>query len=169
MSKFRDKALHGRAVTAAKRKFKVWPSAYASGFVVQEYKRLYKEKHGSMQGAFRDDDLARWFKEEWARITGSGEIAGPCGGRSSKEGKPKCLPKAKAQSLTTAQRKRLVARKRRKDPNPNRRGKSIMTSSKASKDAQMLAKMLKKKPGATTNIRDRLVKLMEGYRSRNTR
>ena len=53
MSKFRDKALHAHAVAAAKRKFKVWPSAYASGFMVQTYKRLYKKKHGSLSGAFR--------------------------------------------------------------------------------------------------------------------
>ena len=168
MSKFRDKALHGRAVAAAKRKFKVWPSAYASGFVVQEYKRLYKKKHGSMRGAFRGDDLGKWFAEEWVRITASGKIAGPCGGRSSKEGKPKCLPKAKAQALTTAERKRLVARKRAKDPKPNRRGKAIMTSSKPSKDAEVLAKMLKKKPEQTTNIRDRLSKLMDSYKRKNT-
>ena len=135
MSKFRDKALHARAVAAAKRKFKVWPSAYASGFMVQTYKRLYKKKHGSLSGAFRGDDLGKWFGEKWVRITSSGGIAGPCGGRSSKEGKPKCLPRAKAQSLSTAERKRLVARKRAKDPNPNRRGKAIMTSSKPDSDA----------------------------------
>ena len=78
MSKFRDKALHARAVAAAKRKFKVWPSAYASGFVVQTYKRLYKKKHGSLSGAFRGDDLGKWFGEKWVRITSSGSIAGPC-------------------------------------------------------------------------------------------
>ena len=65
MSKFRDKALHARAVAAAKRKFKVWPSAYASGYVVQ-YKRLYK-KHGSLSGV-SGDDLGKWFGEKWVRI-----------------------------------------------------------------------------------------------------
>ena len=92
------------AVAAAKRKFKVWPSAYASGFMVQTYKRLYKKKHGSLSGAFRGDDLGKWFGEVGAHHF-SGGIAGPCGGRSSKEGKPKCLPRAKAQSLSTAERK----------------------------------------------------------------
>jgi len=76
-------------VSAAKAKFKVWPSAYASGYVVQRYKDLYKRKHGSLSGAFKNDgedlamdDLEQWFKEEWVRITATGEIAGPCGGRS---------------------------------------------------------------------------------------
>ena len=168
MSKFRDKALHARAVAAAKRKFKVWPSAYASGFVVQQYKRLYKKKHGSLSGAFRGDDLGKWFGEKWVRITSSGGIAGPCGGRSSKEGKPKCLPRAKAQSLSTAERKRLVARKRAKDPNPNRRGKAIMTSSKPDSDAVRLSKMAKKARTKDPPVRERLAKLMDAYRKQNS-
>ena len=168
MSKFRDKALHARAVAAAKRKFKVWPSAYASGFVVQQYKRLYRKKHGSLSGAFRGDDLGKWFNDKWVRITSTGNIAGPCGGRSSKEGKPKCLPRAKAQSLSTAERKRLVSRKRQKDPNPNRRGKAIMTSSKPNNDATKLAKMLKDGGPKNKNIREKLAKIMDGYRKRNS-
>ena len=168
MSKFRDKALHARAVASAKRKFKVWPSAYASGYVVQQYKRLYKKKHGSMSGAFRGDNLGKWFNENWVRITSSGNIAGPCGGRSSKEGKPKCLPKAKAQSLTTEQRKRLVARKRAADPNPDRRGKAIMTSSKTQNDATKLAGMLKDRDKKNVKVRERLSKLMDAYRKRNS-
>jgi hypothetical protein len=34
-----DKELYARVVAAAKKKFKVYPSAYANGWVVQEYKR----------------------------------------------------------------------------------------------------------------------------------
>lgn len=134
---FGDKDLHQQAVSAAKAKFKVWPSAYASGYVVQRYKDLYKRKHGSLSGAFKNDgedlamdDLEQWFKEEWVRITATGEIAGPCGGRSEKEGKPKCLPKAKAQGLSKEERQRIVARKREADPNPDRRGAAKMVSSK---------------------------------------
>ena len=135
--KFTDKALHSRAVSAAKAKFKVWPSAYASGYVVQRYKEMYKRKHGSLSGAFKNDsgevtsdDLGKWFKEKWVRIGANGEILGPCGGRGEKEGKPKCLPKAKAQSLSKEERQTLVARKRRKDPDANRKGKAKMVSSK---------------------------------------
>lgn len=134
---FSDKELHNRAVSAAKSKFKVWPSAYASGYVVQHYKRLYKEKHGSLSGAFKTDegevhadDLDKWFKEKWVRIGANGEILGPCGAREEREGKPKCLPKAKAQAMTTEERKTIVARKRSQDPNPEREGKAKMISSK---------------------------------------
>jgi hypothetical protein len=134
---FTDEALHSRAVAAAKAKFKVWPSAYASGYVVQQYKRMYKEKHGSTSGAFRGgdgeihaDDLGQWFKEGWVRIGANGEIMGPCGGRGEKEGKPKCLPQAKAQAMSKEERQTIVARKRKADPDPDRRGPAKLVSSK---------------------------------------
>jgi phage-related protein (TIGR01555 family) len=134
---FTDKTLHSRAVSAAKSKFKVWPSAYASGYVVQKYKQMYKEKHGSLSGAFKGDgeelhadDLDKWFKEKWVRIGANGEIMGPCGAREKGEGKPKCLPQAKAQGMSKEERQRIVARKRKADPNPERRGPAKMVSSK---------------------------------------
>lgn len=134
---FTDKELHGRAVAAAKSKFKVWPSAYASGYVVQQYKRMYKEKHGSTSGAFKGDDgeingddLDKWFKEKWVRIGANGEIMGPCGAREEKEGKPKCLPQAQAQALSKEERQTIVTRKREADPDPERKGAAKMVSSK---------------------------------------
>jgi len=134
---FTDKELHSRAVSAAKAKFKVWPSAYASGYVVQQYKQMYKKKHGSLSGAFKNDeqeihadDLDQWFKEKWVRIGANGEILGPCGAREEKEGKPKCLPQAKTQALSKEERQTIVARKRKADPNPERKGKAKNVSSK---------------------------------------
>lgn len=134
---FTDKTLHSQAVSAAKAKFKVWPSAYASGYVVQQYKEAYKKKHGSLSGAFKNDegeinadDLGEWFKEKWVRIGANGEILGPCGARAEKEGKPKCLPQAKAQAMSKEERQTIVARKRKADPNPERRGAAKMVSSK---------------------------------------
>jgi phage-related protein (TIGR01555 family) len=135
--KFTDEELHSRAVSAAKAKFKVWPSAYASGYVVQQYKQMYKKKHGSLSGAFKSDegdlhadDLDKWFKEKWVRIGASGEILGPCGAREEKEGKPKCLPQAKAQAMSKEERQTIVRRKRAADPDPERKGPAKMVSSK---------------------------------------
>jgi len=135
---FKDKDLHQQAIATAKNKFKVWPSAYASAYMVKLYKELYKRKHGSSGGAFSNkdgeevhaDDLEQWFKEEWVRIGANGEILGECGGREEKEGKPKCLPKAKAESLSKEERQTIVARKRKSDPNPDRKGPAKMVSSK---------------------------------------
>lgn len=135
---FKDKDLHQQAIATAKNKFKVWPSAYASAYMVKLYKELYKRKHGSSGGAFTKkdgeevhaDDLDQWFKEEWVRIGANGEILGECGGREEKEGKPKCLPKAKAEAMNKEERQAIVARKRKSDPNPDRRGAAKLVSSK---------------------------------------
>ena len=119
---FTDKELHATVKAEARRKFKVYPSAYANAWMVKEYKRR--------GGKFRGDALDTWFKEKWVRMSSSGRILGPCGDRTEGEGKPKCLPAAKAQRLTAAQRRTLVARKRRNDPAKNRSGAPVMVSSK---------------------------------------
>ena len=53
------------------------------------------------------------------------------------EGKPKCLSKARAASLRASGGKKAIAaavrRKRRKDKNPERRGKAINVSNKKKK------------------------------------
>ena len=58
-------SLYNRIKTQAKKKFKVWPSAYASGWVVKEYKR----RGGTYTGRKRSDSgLARWFSEKWVNV-----------------------------------------------------------------------------------------------------
>jgi len=134
--KFKDEDLHQQAIAAAKSKFNVWPSAYASAFMVKKYKELYARKHGGGSGIKGDngdityDDLDKWFKEEWVRIGANGEILGECGGREEKEGKPKCLSQAKAKAMSEKERQTIVARKRKSDPNPERKGPAKMVSSK---------------------------------------
>ena len=115
---FLNKELHSRVKAAAKRKFKVYPSAYANAWMVREYK-----KRG---GKFRTDSLDKWFKEKWVRMSSSGEILGPCGDRAKNEGKPRCLPLAKAKALSKSQRASTVRKKRREDPSKNRRGSARM-------------------------------------------
>ena len=53
-----------------------------------------------------------------------GKVRGSCGGKSKGEGKPKCLPASKAYALGKKGRAKAASRKRREDPNPNRRGKA---------------------------------------------
>ena len=60
-----DMKLYNKVKSIAKKKFKVWPSAYASGWVVKEYKRrggLYSGKNPNKDG------LQRWFTEEWINV-----------------------------------------------------------------------------------------------------
>ena len=69
-----------------------------------------------------EEDLKKWFKEKWVRFGPDGKIRGDCARGSSKEGKPKCLPQSKAQALGKKGRASSAAKKRREDPNPERRG-----------------------------------------------
>ena len=60
-----NKSLYNRIKTEAKLRFKVWPSAYASGWLVKEYKRRggkYTGKKSSSSG------LTRWFDEQWINV-----------------------------------------------------------------------------------------------------
>jgi len=77
-----------------------------------------------------EENLRNWFKEKWVRFGPDGKIRGDCARGSSKEGKPKCLPQAKAHALGRKGRASAAARKRREDPNPNRSGAAINVSTK---------------------------------------
>ena len=62
---FVDKSLHEQAISTAKAKFKVWPSAVAGAYVAQKYKELYKRKHGSLEGAFKGErKQAEYFQKK---------------------------------------------------------------------------------------------------------
>lgn len=79
-----------------------------------------------------DENLRKWFKEKWVRFNPQGKILGPCARGSDREGKPKCLPQSKAHALGKKARASAAARKRRQDPNPERRGaaKNVPTKKK---------------------------------------
>ena len=83
------------------------------------------------------EDLKAWFGKGkkggaggggWDRYNTKGERIGKCGDSKKGEGKPKCLSKSKAASLRAKGGKKAIAaavnKKRRKDPNKNRRGKA---------------------------------------------
>jgi len=110
--------------------------------------------------------LKQWLDEKWVRIGADGSIKGSCGGRKKSEGKPKCLPSKKARSLSREERKKLVARKRRKDPNPRRRGRPINVSNKLS-GGGMPSK--NKKFGMSDGMQNSYEKHMESVIEKNMR
>ena len=84
-----------------------------------------------------EEDLRAWFGKGkkggaggggWDRYNSKGERIGKCGDSKPGEAKPKCLSKSKAASLRAKGGKKAIAtavnKKRRKDPNPDRRGKA---------------------------------------------
>ena len=93
-----------------------------------------------------EEDLRAWFGKGgkggaggggWDRYNTKGERIGKCGDRKKGEGKPKCLSKDAAKKLRAKGGKEAIAKavrkKRRKDKNPNRRGKAKNVSSKTRK------------------------------------
>ena len=77
-----------------------------------------------------DENLHKWFKEKWVRFGPDGKIRGDCARGDDSEGKPKCLPQSKAHSLGKKGRASAASRKRREDPNPERRGAAINVNTK---------------------------------------
>ena len=84
-----------------------------------------------------EEDLKAWFGKGkkggaggggWDRYNAKGERIGKCGDSKKGEGKPKCLSKSRAASLRAKGGKKAIAaavrKKRREDPNKNRRGKA---------------------------------------------
>jgi predicted chitinase/LysM repeat protein len=77
-----------------------------------------------------NENLHKWFKEKWVRFGPNGKIRGDCARGDDSEGKPKCLPQSKAHSLGKKGRASAASRKRREDPNPERRGAAINVATK---------------------------------------
>lgn len=93
------------------------------------------------------EDLRQWFKQKWVRMDTKGNIKGDCA-REPGEGKPKCLPQAKAHAIGKEARASAAQRKRREDPNPERKGAPINVKTESVDEAcwtGYAAKGLKKK------------------------
>jgi len=72
-------------------------------------------------------ELAKWRKQKWVRIDSSGNIAGECGTSKDKKNPDRCLPIAKARSLSKSQRKSTAAKKKRE----GKKGKTNVKNTKA--------------------------------------
>ena len=87
----------GRAYYNRRRAAGEKPSAYLSGRAVKVCKGLMEEEI--------DESLHDWFeKEDWVRINTAGKITGPCGTMKKGHKTTRCLPRAKANSLTKDER-----------------------------------------------------------------
>lgn len=115
-----DPDLYASVVEEAKHRFTVWPSAYASGWVV----KTYKERGGKYAGQMQSEDtgLTKWFGEEWVDLSrpildDDGNLVGyePCGRKSSDDPAdyPKCRPLAEAMQMTPEEVADAIRRKRR--------------------------------------------------------
>tara|TARA_R110000824_G_scaffold399768_1_gene605710 strand:- start:4545 stop:4922 length:378 start_codon:yes stop_codon:yes gene_type:complete len=77
--------------------------------------------------------LKDWVDEDWVRIDSKGNIAGKCGTSKNKKNPDRCLPRAKAQSLSKSERA-STARKKKKE---GAKGKQVVSNTKAAKVTKM--------------------------------
>ena len=73
--------------------------------------------------------LKQWRDQQWVRIGTDGKKKGPCGTSKDKKNPDRCLPKAKAQSLSQAERA-TTAKKKKK---AGAKGKTVVANTKQAK------------------------------------
>ena len=73
--------------------------------------------------------LKKWREQKWVRIGTDGSILGACGTSKNKKNPDRCLPLAKAKSMTKAER----ARTARKKKAAGRKGKTVVANTRAGK------------------------------------
>jgi hypothetical protein len=107
-------SLWSKAVAEAKKKYRVYPSAYANGYAA----KWYKKNGGTWK---TEKDLREWFSEKWVDISRPKKGGGyePCGRRTEgmsesdyRKKYPKCVPASRAAKMTDAQKRSAIANKR---------------------------------------------------------
>ena len=73
--------------------------------------------------------LKEWLNEDWVRVDSSGNIAGKCGTSKNKKNPDRCLPRAKANSLSKSQRATTARKKKREGA----KGKQVVLTQKPPK------------------------------------
>jgi hypothetical protein len=107
-------SLWSKAVAEAKKKYRVYPSAYANGYAA----KWYKQNGGTWK---TEKDLRDWFSEKWVDISRPKKGGGyePCGRRTEgmsesdyRKKYPKCVPASRAAKMTDAQKRSAISNKR---------------------------------------------------------
>lgn len=74
-------------------------------------------------------ELKKWLKQNWVRIGTDGSIKGKCGTSKNKKNPDRCLPLAKARSLSKAERAKTARKKKR----GGAKGKQFVSNTKKAK------------------------------------
>ncbi len=105
-----NKRLYEQVKAKIKDRYSTWPSAYASAALVKEYKAAGGKYRTMARGG-----LTKWFGEKWVDLSRPKPGGGyeDCGrGEAKGEDYPKCVPAAKAASMTASERQSAIRRKR---------------------------------------------------------
>tara|TARA_B000000557_G_C20812929_1_gene461268 strand:+ start:2758 stop:3939 length:1182 start_codon:yes stop_codon:yes gene_type:complete len=149
-----------------KSRYKVWPSAYASGALVKcrkvgakNWGNKSKKKNESFDifgdmvieeiftALINEEGLKDWFDDAdgdgqkgWEQIGGKYD-GKPCAKQPGQKTKPKCASPEKAASMSKKEKDNAAKRKRAKDPNPNRKGKAKNVNTDPKKESiEMITK-----------------------------
>lgn len=93
-----DSKLYAKIKAKVKARVQRWPSAYASGQVVQQYKTAFAAKHPGKQPYTtkkpKSSPLERWYRERWVNLCKPKKGGGymPCGRQQMKGNYPFCRP-----------------------------------------------------------------------------
>jgi len=118
-----DQKLYDKIKERVKARVERWPSAYASGQVVQEYKAAMQKKgktpytHAKPSNSQKHTPLGRWYAEKWVDI----KTGKPCGNAKTHNYYPTCRPAKRitsktpttAKELTPSQKAAMVAKKQK--------------------------------------------------------
>jgi len=125
-----NKKLYKQVKDEAKKRFLSWPSAYASGWLVREYKRRGgKYENDKIK---KSKGLQRWFDEKWINVCKLPKKV-PCGRTKASINKyPYCRPSVRISSRTPRtvkelSMKELKSRCKRKRKSPEKRITFSMT------------------------------------------
>lgn len=128
-----DMKLYNKIKAQAKRKFKVWPSAYGSSYLVKQYKkeggRYSVNKPSKKSSKRRSTGLSRWYAEKWVNICTSPRRS--CGRPTTsmvdwKKQYPYCRPskrinKTTPKTVSELSKSEIKKRCSRKQKNPLKR------------------------------------------------
>ena len=85
-------------------------------------------------------ELKKWREQKWVRIGTDGSIKGACGTSKDKKNPDRCLPLAKAKSMSKAERAATARRKKKfgrtrqfaqKKKREGAKGKKVVSNTKA--------------------------------------
>ena len=66
-------------------------------------------------------ELKKWRDQKWVRIDSSGNIVGDCGTSKDKKNPDRCLPLAKARSISKSERAATAKKKKQEEKNNEKR------------------------------------------------
>ena len=151
-----NKPLYNKVKAEAKRKFKVWPSAYGSQWLV----KTYKERGGTYGGSKKDSTkgVTRWNNEKWKDEKGN-----VCGSKKNKNTK-KCRPTVRVTKKTPvtwgemSKSQKQAAVREKKKVGMGRKTKKISTKNVKSPSKKKSVKSPSKKKSVKSPSKTKSVK-----------